>query len=79
MNFSFRSKLGFSVAILTVILTGGSLLYLYWNIYTLIWTETQDKLKSIGKVGAFIFNEQKRKDLEKLIENIRSKQDSYTI
>ncbi|MCB1176977.1 MAG: hypothetical protein KDK36_05300 [Leptospiraceae bacterium] len=73
MKISFRSKIGFSVGLFTLLISGGSLFYLYWKIYNLVWTETQDKLKSIGKIGIYLFHKEQRENLKSLITKIREK------
>ncbi|MCB1317614.1 MAG: HAMP domain-containing protein, partial [Leptospiraceae bacterium] len=70
MRFSFAMKLGLAMTLLAVMTTGGSVFWVYKQARELVISNLGNRLKDIGRTGAFIFDKQLRSDLAYLEEQI---------
>lgn len=67
MRFPFGLKLGLAISLLSVGVTSASVFYFYKSAYDIAIEQVADRLKDIGRTGAFLFEESDRRALADLI------------
>ncbi len=68
LRFSFAFKLALAFALLVTIATGGSMIWVYQQTRSLVIEQMRNRLKDIGRTGTFLFEQQHRQDLRKLLD-----------
>ncbi len=66
MYFPFALKLGLAISLLAVLSTGGSVYYVFQEGRALVLEQMRNRLKDIGRSGAYLFNNKLREDLKYL-------------
>ncbi len=70
VHFPFAVKLGLAICLLAVLSTGGSAYYIFEQAKGLVLEGIQNRLKDIGRAGAYLFDEQRREDLKYLSNQV---------
>lgn len=70
MRFPFALKLGLTLSLLALTLTGGALVFFYHYTHQLILEQMHGRLSDVGHTGTFLFDDDTRDDILRLREDV---------
>jgi len=73
MNIPFGVKIGLAISLLAVGIATFNVYLFYSNTYTLVYTQTVNRLSDVGRTGAFLFDEAQREGVKRLTQALEKK------